>query len=136
MDEHSRQDTQVFFDKIFAILESGEIETLHHFEDILEHLYAHPSVSEDATVQIMTMHKAKGLEFDFVLIPGLGKKSKSNEKQLIIWLPHEEDLLLAPISDSGDEDSPIYKFLPRMNKDRENFESRRLLYVSATRPKN
>ena len=136
MDEHSRQDTQVFFDKIFAILESGEIETLHHFEDILEHLYAHPSVSEDATVQIMTMHKAKGLEFDFVLIPGLGKKSKSNEKQLIIWLPHEEDLLLAPISDSGDEDSPIYKFLARMNKDRENFESRRLLYVSATRAKN
>lgn len=136
VDEHSRQDTEVFFDKIFEILDSGDIQTLHHFEDVLEHLYAHPSVSEDATVQIMTMHKAKGLEFDFVLIPGLGKKSKSNEKQLIFWLPHEEDLLLAPISDSGDEDSPIYNFLARMNKDRENFELRRLLYVSATRAKN
>ena len=136
LDEHSRQDTQVFFDKISELLDAGERETLDHFENFLQRLYANPAVSEDATVQIMTMHKAKGLEFDFVLIPGLGKKSKSSEKQLIFWLPHEENLLLAPISDSGDEDSPIYKFLAGMNKDRENFESRRLLYVSATRAKN
>jgi ATP-dependent exoDNAse (exonuclease V) beta subunit len=84
----------------------------------------------------MTMHKAKGLEFDFVLLPGLGKKSKPEEQQLIYWMPHGDKLLLAPIRETGGEESPIYNFLKRINRDKENFEIQRLLYVSCTRPKH
>jgi len=87
------------------------------------------------SVQIMTIHKAKGLEFDFVLLPGLGKKSKADEKPLINWITHGDNLLFAPLSPAGEKDSEVYKFLKRLDRDRTLYETRRLLYVAATRTK-
>ena len=33
--------------------------------------FAAPDVGEEARVQVMTIHRAKGLEFDTVIVPGL-----------------------------------------------------------------
>ena len=132
---YTQKDIQVFFDKVTDVLDGGEFDNLHDFENILKSLFANPSTGEGHTVQIMTIHKAKGLEFDFVLLPGLGKKHKADEKQLINWITHGDNLLFAPIPQAGEKNSDIYGFLKRLEKDRSQFEARRLLYVAATRTK-
>ena len=135
VDETTRKDIQVFFDKVTDVLDGGEFDHLHNFESILANLFANPSTGEDHAVQIMTIHKAKGLEFDFVLLPGLGKKSKADDKSLINWITHGDNLLFAPLPPAGDKDSEVYQFLKRLDKDRTLYETRRLLYVAATRTK-
>jgi ATP-dependent exoDNAse (exonuclease V) beta subunit len=134
-DSYTAKDIQVFFDKVSEVLDGGDFDNLHNFEAILENLFANPSTGEGHAVQIMTIHKAKGLEFDFVLLPGLGKKSKADEKQLLNWITHGDNLLFAPIPQTGEQGSEVYEFLKRLEKDRSDFESRRLLYVAATRTK-
>jgi ATP-dependent exoDNAse (exonuclease V) beta subunit len=135
IDTYTQKDIQVFFDKVTQVLDGGEFDNLHNFEDILKNLFANPSTGEGHAVQIMTVHKAKGLEFDFVLLPGLGKKHKADEKQLINWITHGDNLLFAPIPHTGEKDSEVYEFLKRLEKDRNQYEIRRLLYVAATRTK-
>ena len=135
IDAYTPKDIQVFFDKISEVLDRGDFDTLHNFETILNHLFANPSTGEGHTVQIMTVHKAKGLEFDFVLLPGLGRTPKADENQLINWVTHGNNLLFAPIPEAGEEKSEIYKFLKQMDQERSRYESRRLMYVATTRTK-
>jgi len=135
IDTHTQKDIQVFFDKVTEVLDGGEFDNLHNFEGILESLFANPSTGEGHAVQIMTIHKAKGLEFDFVLLPGLGKRQKADEGQLINWITHGDNLLFAPIPHTGEKNSEVYGFLKRLEKDRSLYETRRLLYVAATRTK-
>ncbi|MBT3923733.1 MAG: UvrD-helicase domain-containing protein [Nitrospina sp.] len=129
-------DIEVFFNKVEEIIASGQEEQFENFDRILADLYASPLAVPDNAVQIMTMHKAKGLEFDFVILPGLGKPIKADEKRLIYWMPHGDDLLLAPIEEKGGETSPLYEFLSELNKEKEEYETLRLLYVAATRAKS
>ncbi len=135
IDAYTTKDIQVFFDKVSEILDSGDFDNLHNFETILNHLFANPSTGEGHTVQIMAVHKAKGLEFDFVLLPGLGRPPKADENQLINWVTHGDNLLFAPIPSAGEEKSEIYKFLKQMDQERSRYESRRLMYVATTRTK-
>ncbi|CAI2718454.1 UvrD-helicase domain-containing protein [Nitrospina watsonii] len=128
-------DIDVFFGEVSKTLDKGDYDTLYRFDRVLERLYASPPALEGSPVQIMTMHQAKGLEFDFVLLPGLGKKTGKDEKQLIFWLTHQKHMLFAPIQETGEKDSAIYKFLNTLNKARDQHEMRRLLYVSVTRAK-
>jgi len=135
VDKTTREDIDVFFDEVVKVTETGDFFKLHQFQRVLEHLYASPTVSSSNPVQIMTMHKAKGLEFDYVILPGLGKTSKAEEKRLVYWISHGENLLLAPIEESGGGNSQIYDFLARMDRKKDEFESLRLLYVAVTRTK-
>ena len=132
----SADDIEVFFNKVEEIIASGQEEQFENFDQILTDLYASPLAVTDNAVQIMTMHKAKGLEFDFVILPGLGKPTKADEKRLIYWMPHGDDLLLAPIEEKGGESSPLYDFLSELNKEKEEYETLRLLYVAATRARS
>ncbi len=132
----SPDDIEVFFNKVEEIIASGQEEQFENFDQILKDLYASPLAVPDNAVQIMTMHKAKGLEFDFVILPGLGKRIKGDEKRLVYWMPHGDGLLLAPIEEKGGETSPLYEFLSDLNKEKEEYETLRLLYVAATRAKS
>lgn len=130
------QDIEVFFEKINAVLEIEDASKLRSFHRFLDSLYANPSISAQNPVQIMTMHKAKGLEFDHVILPGLGKTSKNEEKRLVYWMTHGKDLLVAPIEEKGGPGSKVYDFLSRLDKEKEQYETLRLLYVAATRAKS
>ena len=135
LQETSPDDIEVFFNKVEEIIASGQEVQFENFDQILTNLYASPLAVQDNAVQIMTMHKAKGLEFDFVILPGLGKRIKADEKRLVYWMPHGDDLLLAPIEEKGGDPSPLYQFLSDLNKEKEEYETLRLLYVAATRAK-
>ena len=133
VDATTMEDAEVFFDEVSRILEEGELRDLENFHKVLQNLYASPGVG--GSVQIMTIHKAKGLEFDNVILPGLGKKSKADEKRLVFWMPHGEELLMAPIEEIGGANSGIYDFLARLNREKYTYETQRLLYVATTRTK-
>jgi len=135
VDATTKEDIEVFFNEITNILENGGLTLLENFHRVLENLYASPTITENNPVQIMTMHKAKGLEFDTVILPGLGKKPNREEKRLVFWMPHGDDILIAPIEEKGGKNSQVYDFLSRLDREKDQFESMRLLYVAATRTK-
>ena len=97
----------------------------------------------DVVVQIMTMHKAKGLEFDTVILPGLGYQTRHSDQPLLLWHELNETgtaapddinpLVIAPIKAAGEKQDPIYELLWRFEKQREILEQDRLLYVAVTR---
>ncbi|MBM4196457.1 MAG: DNA helicase UvrD [Gammaproteobacteria bacterium] len=89
-------------------------------------------------VTLMTMHKAKGLEFDTVILPSLGRASSGDRSPLLVWqelpLPRGEPaLVLAPCPAGDEDDDPHFHWLSRMIRRRGDYESQRLLYVAATR---
>jgi ATP-dependent exoDNAse (exonuclease V) beta subunit len=134
------EDAEIYFDYLESHEEAGEIADPGAFEDGLADLYALPDLQADERLQIMTIHKAKGLEFDTVIVPGLGRPPRGDEARLFLWMeqPRQEgdgaaDLLLAPIQETGADDDPIYRWLQKLEAEKERLESGRLLYVAATR---
>ena len=92
----------------------------------------------DARIQVMTMHKAKGLEFDTVILPCLGYRTRTSQKPVLLFheLPRtegEEPLVVAPIKPTTEKTEPLYDLLWRFEKQQETYEQLRLLYVATTR---
>ena len=132
------EDAAMFLDELERVEEAGDIADPAAFEESLEKLYALPDLEAgDDAVQIMTVHKSKGLEFDTVIVPGLDRAPRNNTPPLILWkqLP-DAGLLLAPIHESGGNKDPCYEYVRGMERAAEDLESGRLLYVAATRAKS
>ena len=127
------RDIETFFDEVERIMQKSEVGRFEDFNQVIENLKASPLTTSENAVQIMTMHKAKGLEFDYVLLPGLGKPPRQDRKRLIFWMPYGKELLLAPIEEKGATKSPLYNFLSDLDKEKDQHEMLRLLYVASTR---
>jgi len=134
------EDAEIYFDYLESHEEAGEIADPAAFEDGLADLYALPDLQADERLQIMTIHKAKGLEFDTVIVPGLGRAPRGDDSKLFLWVEQPRkggdggaDLLLAPIQETGAEEDPVYRWLQTLEAEKERLESGRLLYVAATR---
>jgi ATP-dependent helicase/nuclease subunit A len=114
------------------------------FERLMYRLYAQDTARRGA-VSLMTIHGAKGLEFDHVFVLGVGLHGRGDESRLLNWLelPQEDDrgdhLLMAPIrvrdEEEGAGDDAINQFIERLHKDRAREERARLAYVALTRAK-
>jgi len=91
----------------------------------------------EGRVQVMTIHKAKGLQFDTVILPGLGRGVRGDQRAALLWqeLAHAGglDLLLAPVNARGADDDPLYELLWDLRQQQTRAESDRLLYVAVTR---
>ncbi len=134
VDDSSIKDADAFFDMLDSVSRGGEVGSLQSLETRIESLYASPSGGGGKQVEIMTIHKAKGLEFDHVILPGLGKGTRGRDKKLLLWMERGEDLLLAPMgSRGGEKESSIYKYMDGVDGLKEGFERARLFYVAATR---
>ncbi|MEZ5566385.1 MAG: 3'-5' exonuclease [Gammaproteobacteria bacterium] len=102
-----------------------------------------------ARVQVMTIHKAKGLEFDTVILPGLGHTVRGESRPALLWQqflqpastpsgighshPDERAVVLAPVNPRGDSTDPLYEWLWDLRRQQDLSESDRLLYVATTR---
>lgn len=113
-----------------AMEEEGPV-SVAALESRLESLFAPPDPEADDTLAVMTIHKAKGLEFDTVILPGLGRPTRRSERPLLRWLHLPQGPLLAarPRRDCD----PIYDYVGALEQAQEAQEVRRLLYVAATR---
>jgi ATP-dependent exoDNAse (exonuclease V) beta subunit len=130
------EEARILFDLLDALGDELDVATL---EQALKELFAPPE--SGARVQVMTIHKSKGLQFHTVIVPGLARVPRGSDSQLLLWLEREvnhfgrseADLLLAPIKGVGEQDSPLYTWLRRIQDARGSYEDGRLLYVAATR---
>lgn len=128
-------------DAVFTLLEEldqgGDLLPFEGLADRLARLYAVPDPLADDSLQVMTIHKAKGLEFDTVILPGLGRRPRAEEAALMRWLDlPETGLLLAPLAPAGSQcRDGIYDAIGRIEKQKGDLELARVLYVAATRAK-
>ena len=133
-------DAQVFFGLLEDLEEGGDLPDLDALADSVSKLFALPDSGAADTLQVMTIHRAKGLEFDTVILPGLGYAPRQREPRLLLWLerPRSQggaDLLLAPIRERSESADPIYRYLDLLDDAKAECEDGRLLYVAATRAK-
>jgi len=134
------EDVLVYLDLLDGMDEAGSVQDVSRLHESITSLFARPDSQADDHLQVMTIHKAKGLEFDVVILPGLGQKPPPAGKQLLLWSERtsseqHNDLLLAPIAASESSKDEIYEYLKRSDKERGRNENARLLYVAATRAK-
>lgn len=133
--DHAR----AFFAALSDRFASGEWSGAQDLESLLGDLFARPRASSHNPVQIMTIHRAKGLEFDHVFVPCLDRDLNRGPEPLLRWLdlPRPDggsDLIMAPVPAIGDEArSDVGRYLRRLTYRRAANERMRLLYVAATR---
>lgn len=126
-----------FFGLLAAHVKGGDVPDWNALSDALTALRAEPDASATARVQIMTLHRAKGLEFDAVVMPGLARPPKGADHQLLLWRERVSGLLLAPLNARrpGADEGRLYAYLRAIARDEGAAELGRLLYVGCTRAK-
>lgn len=128
---------EAYFELLEKHERGGDIEDMVLFKAAVERIYAKPAETTQA-VQLMTIHKAKGLEFDHVILPGLDRTSQSQKGELLLWQERlsyagDAQLLISPISPKGGDEDPLYRYLKREQSIKDKLENTRLIYVAATR---
>ncbi len=128
--------------KLLSIIEQMEAEAKPRME-ILERLSAWagwdsendgsddsimPEPREQGTVQVMTIHAAKGLEFDITILADLCSELRSDNSPL--RMVRDVGMVLKLESE---EKSVAHTEIGRRNKERELAELKRLFYVAVTR---
>jgi ATP-dependent exoDNAse (exonuclease V) beta subunit len=106
-------------------------------EERTDKLFA-PTSGGDHRLQLMTLHRAKGLEFDHVFIPNLAHATRGERRDLLLWDEyHAADgrscFMLAMDDQADDRQATLYNYLHRQRRAKRRAEATRLLYVGATR---
>jgi ATP-dependent exoDNAse (exonuclease V) beta subunit len=143
------QDANAYFTLLEQCTHAGVISE-ERLTERVEKLYSSPNPDIAArSIQLMTIHKSKGLEFDCVIVPGLGHAPKKQGKRLVYWehvdVPAKGPCVVpavAPFKGSDDTSSHedaevdadgVYTLLRDLEAQREHYEAQRLLYVAVTR---
>jgi ATP-dependent exoDNAse (exonuclease V) beta subunit len=127
-------------------LPAGELDLLGPSLDAaLDKLTAQPdpAASSECGVQLMTIHKSKGLEFEVVIVPELQASGGRSRGKMLSWLerglayPDESgeitEFLIAPLQPKGADRGKAKEWVDGVYRQREAQEDRRILYVAATR---
>ncbi len=137
--EGALQDAVAYFDLLEAEQTGADVRDFDRFRKRVADLFAQPENPVGAGLHVLTIHKAKGLEFDTVIVPGLGRRAKSDDKPLVLF--HEWrseggfECLMAPIDETRAEPEALYRYLRNIEKRKGDWERTRQLYVAATRAK-
>lgn len=131
-------DVRTYLERLDLAERAGDLDDPAALEDLLEELYAAPDAGADERLQLMTIHRAKGLEWDVVIVPGLARPTAGERPQLIRWLEFEREhgrpgLVLAPVKARSADGDELEAWLRRLDGERADHELGRLLYVAATR---
>jgi ATP-dependent exoDNAse (exonuclease V) beta subunit len=111
-----------------------------------------PQAGSECGVHLMTIHKSKGLEFEVVIVPELQAGSARGKSKMLSWLerglPPEDtayqpdgsqevtEFLVAPLQSKGADRGTAKQWVDRVYRQRESQETRRILYVAATRARD
>ena len=138
LDTAQQDDLEQYWLLLERFEQNGQIEDMEQFHREFNKLYSQQVVP--SRLQIMTIHKSKGLEFDCVIIPGLKNKPPNIDTPMLRWLKlpsqeHGELLLLSPIKAAHHENCLLYDYLGKLDAQKSSYEMQRLLYVAVTRAK-
>jgi len=133
------RDVQTFFDLVEKLAQGNALD-FSQLETAMEKLYAKPDINAPDVLQFSTIHGAKGLEFDCVILPALNRKPLNHDSPLMLWekvpVDGKAQLLAAPVKKKKKNGaSSIYDYIKQLESTRANNEIVRLLYVAATRTK-
>lgn len=89
-------------------------------------------------VHLLTLFKAKGLEYDVVIVPALDGHTRGDTRRIVATHEYpssggETRYLLAPIEASGAPDDPLAAMIRSLQDEQLANERDRLLYVAVTR---
>lgn len=135
-------DCRAAFDRIAELAEAGRF-SIDTLSAEFEKLFAAPDPSAAGRLSLMTIHKAKGLEFDTVILPGLHRAVGGSrpDRPLLRWEPvrdhagRQHTAIAALPERHSEEGGAAYKLLERIEAKRARSEAARVLYVGATRAK-
>ncbi len=138
-------DIDSYFKMLAAVEAQPGVLTLSAIERGIKKLRAEATAiaTDHPPVEVLTIHKAKGLEWDVVLLPGLGKTGHNGGGQLLNWVSQLENaadstlqagLLVAPIKSAAETaKSSCAAWIDSLNAARAQEELARVLYVAVTR---
>jgi ATP-dependent exoDNAse (exonuclease V) beta subunit len=133
-------EARLLLDTLENAEQQGLLDDWNDFEELLGQAFTEGDPPDESVkLEILTMHGAKGLEWDLVVLPALDRGTGGNDRELLYWLPFTPDrggeqVLLAPLRAAWQSDNtPLIDLIRSEQKTRDAFENQRLLYVAATR---
>ena len=136
LNESASTNIETVLDLIDSLDENGLID-FQLLDERIEKLFAAPATSTDASkVELLTMHGAKGLQWDVVILPGLGKPPKNSDQPLLAFTEAPMDgkplFLMSPKAETFRKNE-LFSLVQSVEKEKERHEFSRLLYVACTR---
>jgi ATP-dependent exoDNAse (exonuclease V) beta subunit len=136
-----RLSVEQFFALLAAAERGGDLDDPMLLQRALETVQPQADAPREQGIEIMTMHRAKGLEFDTVVLLGLAREPRPDEPKALQWLARAtadggDDLLMVPAAFASDGDGDggrLADFVRRAERERDAAERARLLYVATTR---
>lgn len=130
-----------FFCVLAGLTESGDLDDPVALEESFNEPRGAVEAPRESGIEIMTVHRAKGLEFDTVILLGLARRLPADQSKALYWLERtaddgSEDLLLAPMPAIEGGANGLADFIRRADAVRDRAETMRLLYVATTRAKD
>jgi ATP-dependent exoDNAse (exonuclease V) beta subunit len=131
-------DAEAYLARLEQIETVADLDDVARIEEQLFRLFANARFAGAARVEVMTIHAAKGLEFDTVIVPGLQRYLPNYNRELLRWTRvagPQGGMVLAPVKPDGGDPDPIYRWIELLERRRVARERARLLYVAVTRAK-
>jgi len=134
---HAVENVYRYLDVIEKIEVAGTLPDVAELEAALD--TEHVSSDVDARLQVMTMHRAKGLQFDHVLLYGIGRVPRPREQSVLSWfdLPDKHgrsQKVISPVGARAElEKDPLHGYIGKVESEKDRNELGRLLYVACTR---
>ena len=127
-------DAESLFQLVERLAPHGAID-MAALEAGIARLFAAPDAAgEDGAVEIMTMHKSKGLQFETVILYGLHRAPRGDQAPLVRFEQNADRVLFGPVKPRAEtEADPVSRYLGAREARRASYEVDRLLYVAATR---
>ncbi|MFK8022234.1 MAG: UvrD-helicase domain-containing protein [Pseudomonadales bacterium] len=137
-DQQSRDATEKYYSELLRVELVNRPVCWEHVQAATDKLYATSAQNDENPVQIMTIHKAKGLEFDTVILPSLDRNARPDSTELLNWLDGVNSVgeasMIVGLYQPGKQSEPnCYQYIRALKKERQRHESARLLYVACTR---
>jgi len=136
-DHYAVENVYRYFEVLARIEHAGTLVDVGELEAILDLELV--SSNDPSRLQIMTMHRAKGLQFDHVLLYGLGRQPGHGDRKVLSWfdLPGQhgvERKVISPVGPRAElSNDPVHRYIELTESVKDRHEQARLLYVACTR---
>lgn len=120
---------RLFFSLLGDASNAGDLDDPAALEEAFRQPRAQGETPREQGIELMTIHRAKGLEFDTVVVLGLGRKVRDPEPKALRWSGGAE-ALIAPMPRRNNR---LDDYLNGIERRLDTAERSRLLYVATTR---